>query len=139
MASKIFLDANILLDFTLKRRNYNVAQQLIEHVVDGDLQAYTTPAIVHITGYWLSKTFSKIKTKEILLELLIDIKVIDCKHDLVISALNSSMTDIEDALQYYTALHHKLDFFISQDKQLKQAAIPSLPVYFPVEFLAEFM
>lgn len=49
------------------------------------------------------------------------------------------MTDIEDALQYYTALHHKIDYFISCDKQLKKAAIPSLPVYLPEEFLAEFL
>ncbi|MGY3215004.1 type II toxin-antitoxin system VapC family toxin [Mucilaginibacter sp. HD30] len=139
MASKIFLDANILLNFTLKRGNYNASQQLIEHVVDGQFQPYITPAIVHITGYWLSKTYSKIKTKEILLELLTAVKVIDCKHDLVINALNSAMTDIEDALQYYTALHHKIDYFITCDKHLKKAAIPSLPVYLPEEFLAEFL
>jgi hypothetical protein len=45
------------------------------------------------------------------------------------------MTDIEDALQYYTALHHKLDVFISSDKQLQKSAISSLPVYTPEEFL----
>ena len=139
MASKIFLDANILLDFTLKRGSYHASQQLIERIVDGEFQAYITPAIVHITGYWLGKTYSKIKTKEILLELLVDIKVIDCKHDQVINALHSAMTDIEDALQYYTALHHKIDYFISCDKHLKKAAIPSLPVYLPEEFLAKFI
>ncbi len=45
------------------------------------------------------------------------------------------MSDIEDALQYYTAMHHKLDYFISRDKGLKKAAIPVLPVCSPEEFI----
>jgi len=40
-------------------------------------------------------------------------------------------------LQYYTALTHEVDIFISSDKQLKKAAIPQLPVLTPVEFLNE--
>ncbi len=139
MASKIFLDANILLDFTLKRANFDASERLIERVVEGELQAFITPAIVHITDYWLSKTYGKARSKQILLELLISIKIIDCSHAVVVNALTSSMTDVEDALQYYTALHHNIDFFISQDKRLKQAAIAILPVYQPEDFLADFM
>jgi len=45
------------------------------------------------------------------------------------------MTDIEDALQYYTALHHKIDFFITEDKDLQKSAIPNLPVYSSQDFL----
>jgi len=135
MASKVFLDANVLLDFSLKRDNYLDSKQLIQLIVDGELQAFITPSIVHITSYWLTKSYGADKAKEILLQLLTDIQVIDCNHAVTINALNSKMNDIEDALQYYTALHHKLDFFISADKDLKKAAIPNLPVYSPKAFL----
>ncbi len=138
MAFKIFLDANILLDFTLKREKFEISKQLIQCIIDGEFQAFVTPSIVHITGYWLSKSYGNNKAKKILLELLTDIQVIDCNHTVTINALNSAMADIEDALQYYTALHHKMDFFITRDKHLQQLAIPSLPVYSADEFLKNY-
>jgi predicted nucleic acid-binding protein len=135
MASKIFVDANVLLDFSLKRDNYSVSKQLIKLIIDGELQAFITPSIVHITGYWLTKAYGADKAKQILLQLLTDIQVIDCNHAVAINALNSKMTDIEDALQYYTALHHKINFFITEDKDLQKLAIPNLPVYSSQDFL----
>jgi hypothetical protein len=48
------------------------------------------------------------------------------------------MSDIEDSLKYYTALHHKLNFFITGDKDLQRSAIPFLPIYSPGDFLQEF-
>jgi predicted nucleic acid-binding protein len=135
MASKIFIDANILLDFTLQRSNYEEAKKLIELVIKGELQGYVTPAIIHITGYWLTKSYGAKKAKEILLMLLSDIRVIDASHSVTINALHSKINDIEDALQYYSALHHKLDYFITKDGQLKKEGIPILPIYGLNEFL----
>ena len=45
------------------------------------------------------------------------------------------MVDVEDALQYYTALHHRLDYLITWDKELIQSAIPVLPACTPEEFI----
>ena len=135
MAHKLFLDAHILLDFTLKREAFPVSQKIIELVVNGKVQAFITPSIVHILGYWLTKAYGNSKAKELLLELLVDVKVVDISHDITLIALHSKIRDIEDALQYYTAIHHKLDYFISRDKSLLKDAIPSLPVCTPQEFL----
>ncbi len=135
MAFRIFLDANILLDFTLKRNEYESSRKLMEWAVRGRVQAFITPSIVHIAGYWLTKAYGHAKAKELLLTLLADIQVIDIGHEITINALHSKMTDREDALQYYTAIHHKLDYFITRDKGLQKAAIPVLPVCSPEEFL----
>lgn len=135
MAFRIFLDANMILDFALQRPEYESARQLIGRVVEGKVEAFVTPAVVHIAGYWLTKAYKSGIAKEILLSLLADIQVIDIGHETTINALHSKMTDIEDALQYYTALHHRLDYFISRDKGLQKAAIPSLPVCSPATFL----
>jgi predicted nucleic acid-binding protein len=135
MAFRVFLDANILLDFTLKRPEYKSARQLVAWAVEGRIAAFITPSIVHIVAYWLTKAYASESAKKILLTLLADIQVIDIGHETTVNALNSKMTDIEDALQYYTALHHKLDYFISRDKGLQKAAIPLLPVCSPEEFL----
>ena len=67
-----------------------------------------------------------------------DVYDIDISHEITFNTLHSKIKDIEDALQYYTALHNKLDYFISLDKKLQKAAIPMLPIYTPEEFLKEF-
>jgi len=139
MASKVFLDANILLDFTLKRDNYDVSKRIIELAVNGQVQAFITPSIVHIVGYWLTKAYGNAKAKELLLTLLADVYVIDISHEITLNALHSKIKDIEDALQYYTAMHHKLDYFITQDNDMQKESIPTLPVYTPEEFLKEFV
>ncbi len=138
MAFKVFLDANILLDLTLKRDNFEQAKRVVVLAVEGDIQAFITPPIIHIVGHWLSKAYGNGKAKELLLGLLADITVIDMPHEIAVNALHSKINDIEDALQYYKAIHHKLDCFISRDKQLKKQGIPALTVYTPEEFLEEF-
>lgn len=138
MASKVFIDANILLDFTLKRPAYQEAKKIIELVVNGNIQAFITPSIVHIAGYWLTKAYGDAKAKELLLALLADVKVIDIPHHITLVALHSKINDIEDALQYYAAIFHKLDYFISRDIKLQKESIPVLQVYTPEEFLKEF-
>jgi predicted nucleic acid-binding protein len=135
MASRVFLDANIILNFALKRDNYDAAKRLMEKIVNGQLSAFTSPSIVHITGYWLTKAYGAAKAKELLLSLLSSIVVVEIDHEITIHALHSKINDIEDSLQYYTAIHHKLDAFISDDKQLKKEATAILPVYTLVEFL----
>lgn len=137
MAYKIFLDANVLLDFMLKRDQYDEAKELMSLVIDDKVNAYITPEIVHIVGYWLTKAYGAEKAKQLLLSLLIDVQVIDINHELTLLALNSKIDDIEDALQYYTALHNQLDYFISNDKKFQKVGIPSLPVVATTTFLNE--
>src|SRR5665213_4432320 len=100
MAFKIFLDANIILDFTLKRDAFEVSGKIIELIVNRRIQGFITPSIVHIVGYWLTKGYGNAKAKELLLLLLTDLVVIDISHEVVLTALHSQITDIEDALQY---------------------------------------
>ena|SRR5688572_23607361 len=135
MAFKVFLDANILLDFTLKRDGYDNSKRIIEKVVSGDISAFMSPSIVHIVGYWLTKAYGGSKAKELLLALLANIHVLEIDHEITILALHSKINDIEDALQYYTAIHHKVDVFISEDKQLKKEATALLAISTPLEFL----
>ena len=137
MASKLFADANILLDFTLQRAGYATAKELVRLAIDGKILLFTSPSVIHITAYWVTKAYSSQTAKQLLLSLLTDVEVIDCNHATTLMALNSKMDDIEDALQYYTALHHAIDYFISADKKFKKVAIPQLPVYTAAEFLHE--
>ncbi len=138
MGSKIFLDANICLDFLLQRKGFEAADAIFERIIRREVKACITPAIVHIIAYFSKKIHSVDTVKKILLKLLLHVEVIECSHEVTITAIASAMPDIEDALQYYTAIHHKVDYFVSHDKGLKKEAIPVLPVYSPDEFLGLF-
>jgi predicted nucleic acid-binding protein len=135
MAFRVFLDAGILLDLTLKRDRYAAARRLMEWTVEGRIEAYVTPAVIQETARWLKQVYGAVRAKELLLALLAEVLVIDGGHTVAVSALHSDMSDMDEALSYYTALHHKLDYFITRDMDLPRAAIPVLPVCTPEEFL----
>jgi predicted nucleic acid-binding protein len=135
MAFRVFLDAGVLLDLTLKRPAYRAARQLMEWAVKGRVQAYITPAVVQVIGRRLAEAYGVEQAKELLLALLAEVQVIDTGHEITVNALHSKMANMEDALSYYTALHHKLDYFITRNNDLSKAAIPVLPVCTPEEFL----
>lgn len=138
MASKVFLDANVCISFLLQRKGFESSERIFERIILGEFKAYISPAIVHIIAYFLGKVLAKDIVKSLILSLLANVKVIDCNHEIAINAINSRMTDIEDALQYYTAMHHKMDYFISLDKNFIKSAIPNLPVFSPIDFLTAF-
>ncbi|HLZ85645.1 MAG TPA: PIN domain-containing protein [Puia sp.] len=135
MAFRIFLDAGVLLDLTLKRETYPAARLLMEWAVKGRVQAYVTPSVVQETGRRLREAYGPERAKELLLAILAEVQVIDTGHAVAVSALHSTMSNVDDALSYYTALHHKLDYFITRSKDLSVAATPVLPVCTPEAFL----
>ena len=139
MASKVFLDANVILDLALKREGYDEANQIFELIVKGTVQGYISSSIIHVIGYFISKAFDTSTAKEFILTMMADVTVIDLPHETVLNALHSKINDIEDSLQYYTAIHHKLNYFISSDKQLQKQSIPVLPVLNAKDFLLEIL
>ncbi len=135
MSNRIYLDANVLLDYVLDRPEKESAAKILQLINNGNIKAYISSSIIHILGYVLSKNFSIEKTKEVIISIIHDIELIDMPKEIVLQSLNSKMNDIEDALQYHVALYNKIDFFISNDKKLKKEAIPALPIYTPKELI----
>ena len=136
MAFKIFLDANCLLDLALQRSGMEHAEVLMQFGIAGEIYLYTTPSVLHIVSYYSRKAYSKPAAKQIVMTLLEDVQVIDCNHATAVEAANSGLDDLEDALQYYAAVMHGLNYFVSADKQLKRNALAQLPVYTSKELLA---
>ena len=140
MVSKIILDANVLLDITLSRSgDVDDLKKIYKAIVEGKFKSYVTTSIIHICAYWLKNEMSMDAAKKTILAILNDIKVIDAAHDKIVHALQSDMNHIEDALQYYVAMDHNLDCFITKDKKFIKAAKPQLAVYDPATFIKKFM
>jgi len=140
MASKIILDSNIILDLSLQRsEDFDDLKKIYRKIIEGEFRGYITTSIIHTCAHFLIKSVNVKAAKEILMGILNNVKVIDADHDIVTEAIQSEFTDIEDALQYYTSLHHKMDCFISRDKKFIRAAKAQLPVYDPATFIKKFM
>ncbi|HEV2353810.1 MAG TPA: type II toxin-antitoxin system VapC family toxin [Puia sp.] len=135
MAFRVFLNQDVLLDFTLKGNGYKRSRELLTWAVNGRIQAYVTPAVLQEAGRRLRQAYGASRTRELLLALLADVNVIDAGHSEMVSALHSTMGERDDALSYYAALNHKLDYFITNDKELSAVAVPTLPVCTSEEFL----
>ncbi|WP_176885076.1 type II toxin-antitoxin system VapC family toxin [Dyadobacter soli] len=138
MATNVLLDANIVLDFLLKRKDYEDVRKVMVLVVEKKITAFISASILHIVSYWLTKSYGSAKSKDLLLLFLSDVRIIDANHEIVNVALTSQIDDIEDALQYYTAIHHRMDFFISRDRKFQEQAFTVLPVRNVSEFLKLF-
>lgn len=135
MASKVFLDANVILEYFLKREKLNESRAIFLQIQEGVIKGFTTSSVVQTCGYFLIKAAGKETAREILLRMLHYITVIDCSHDTVILALNSIISDPEDAIQYHSALVNKIEFYITFDKDLIKHSASHLPILTPDKFL----
>lgn len=135
MAFKVFLDVNLILDFTLQRDGYPAGKTIISWAEEGKINGFVSPTVVQICSYWISKAYGAAKAKEIMATLLTFTRSVDTPHEAVLTALHSSIHDVEDALLYYTAMHHGMTHIISRDVAFQKAALPSLPVISPTAFI----
>lgn len=139
MAYKIFFDVNVLLDYTLQRKNFEEIELLITNIENGFQKGFITSATIHTLSYFLTKEYGIKKAKELLLNLLSTFHVIDPPEEIIKSALHANFNDIEDAIQAYTAIYYKMDYFLTSDKKLKKESSTTLPIYTPIEFVKEYI
>ena len=138
MAYKIFFDINVILDYTLQRNNFDDMKIIIDNIERGYHRGYITSTTIHTLSYFLSKEYGQQKVKIILLDLLSFITVIDAPQDVINNELHANFNDIEDALQVYTALHYRMNFFLTSDKKLIKESSEVLPILNAKDFVKEF-
>jgi predicted nucleic acid-binding protein len=135
MAFKAFVDADVLLDFTLKRSAYPIVRRLMEWAINGRVQVFISAAILRDIGPELRKAYGSEQSQELLLALLASAQIIDADYETVVNALQSRIENIAGAISYHTALQHRLDYFITWDTSLLGVVSPVLPVTTPIDFL----
>ncbi len=135
MAYKIYFDVNALLDLTLLRNNHNDIETVIKEVEKGTLRGFVCGATIHTISHFLIKKYNIDKTKQILLNLLSFISIVDLPKEDIQKALFMNLKDIEDAIQVQTALTYKMDYFLTSDKQLIKASSETMPILNASSFL----
>ena len=137
MATKLFLDTNIILDILDRERPFSKESEILfKFIEDGTFQAYFSESVITTTDYILIKKFTSAKRISILTDLLKLITIIECSNNIVQNALLKNEPDVEDAILYELALTEKLDYFITNDKQaLKKMINKKLPIVTIKDFL----
>jgi predicted nucleic acid-binding protein len=135
MAFRIFVDADVLLDFLLKRSGYQIVRRLMEWAVRGRVQLFTSPAVLRDIARELGRAYGPIQAKELLLALLAVLQVVDAGYETAVNAVQSKIDNIPGAISYHTALDHRLDYFITHDTSLLQVVNSVLPVYTAIDFI----
>ena len=116
MKPKLFIDTDIILDIFAKRKPfYNPAAQLFAQIDEKKVDAYTTPVVFSNLFYILSKFKSRKFALSSLRKLRLLLAIIQVDEKVIDLALNSEFKDFEDAIQFYAAKFHNLDFIITRN------------------------
>lgn len=132
---KIFLDTNVIIDLMAKREGfYKEAVTLF----DSKQSIYVSTITILDTLYILENQY-KIKDARKILNILISkLSIIPTFETNIKLAFNSAFTDIEDAVQHFTALEYgSIDYIITRDK--KGFSKSEIPVLTPIQFIKKHL
>jgi predicted nucleic acid-binding protein len=129
-----FFDINIILDIFLKREPfYASSAQVFSLAETKQFNGYLGALSYPILFYLLKKELDRDEAVAILKKVRIVLKTAPLVEKVVDSALSSNIRDFEDAMQYYSALEVKSDYFITRNK--KDYPANFLQILTPDEFL----
>jgi predicted nucleic acid-binding protein len=137
MATKVFLDINILVDFfDITREENKSALKLFKYIEAKEIIAFTSESVLCTTLYLIQRRYSAVVVKELAKNLLAFVEIIPCNNKRFMESLMIDFDDIEDTVIYNLALNSKLDFFITNDKlAIKKLSTLVLPVVSTRDFL----
>jgi predicted nucleic acid-binding protein len=136
MASKIFLDTNIIVDLLMERHfELDAIHEIFSLSDKGIVDLYVSESII-TTVFYLFRKEKKIDTLSALRELCKTINIIPFSNDILYFQIEKYSYK-EDALLYFLASKAKMNYFITRNVKDFIYLFPSLPVMSPTNFLKE--
>ncbi len=133
-----FADTNVFLDCFLSRKpNDIVCVEILNLAFNKKIRVFTSSSCVLTVMYFLKKDgMSRENIITVVSQLLVFISLISPQEGTFTNGLFSDFSDLEDAVQYHTALQIKgADYFITSNVKDFKKASPRLPVVDPAQFL----
>lgn len=137
MATKVFVDTNIILDlFDNKRPFHKDSVALYQCVEDNLIEAFISETVLATTDYILQKNLSKNARVLLFTELIHSFQILPCSNTIFEKAVKSNFEDLEDSILYHISLENKLDYFATNDtKAIKNLSSKLLPAMRPRDLL----
>jgi predicted nucleic acid-binding protein len=134
----IFLDTDVSFDIISKREpHYASSVQVLELAAKGRVRLLISESSLANLFYLCFDIYKIENAGSKLSDFIAACELVHSGKDNALLALNSHFKDKEDALQYYTALHAKADYFITRNIKDYKPKKTSLPVYTPDQFMNE--
>ena len=131
---RVFLDTNVLLDVLGRRHPHCLASaEVWSRVEEGALQGYVS-AISFNNAYYVLRRIENRKAARDGLKLLRNLfRIVPLTERIVHRALDSEMSDFEDAIQFFSAHHARADFIVTRN--VRDFPAEPIAVVTPEEFL----
>lgn len=124
---KVLVDTNIVVDLLTKRREfYAPASKLFTFADNKKVQLSVSSLTFANIYYLLSRDLDSKTAKEILRKFKLLVKVLPIDDKIIDLSLNSDFKDLEDAIQYFSAIENKQEIIITRN--LKDFKLSKLPV-----------
>ena len=117
--NRVFIDANVLVAVLNKEYPlFSDAARVLSLADRSDYRLFTSPVCLAIAFYFAEKKSGTSQAK-IKLKLILDhIKVTNIDDKIVRQALsNASIHDVENGIQYYSALSSGCQYIVTEDKE----------------------
>lgn len=136
---KIFLDANIIVDFLDKPSYENqTAKEIIRIVRLSKMPVFISPTTFAITYYIFTKRNRQTKNiKENLIEFFSEFTFTAEDQKVMQKVFSSDFNDLEDALQYYSAKEAGTEIIITKNKKDFLTAT-EIMILHPLEFIEKY-
>lgn len=133
--SKLLIDTNVVLDLLAKRDPFYKSSAHIFSLADKNkLKLSISSLTVANTNYVLSRLKTAAEAREILRRFRVLVRIVSLNDKIIDLALNdSTFSDFEDGLQYYSAIENNMDIILTRD--LKGFKGSKIPVMTPDEYL----
>ena len=115
--TSIFLDSDIIIDLLAKRENYLDAAALFSIIRNKEILAYTTPLVLANVDYIVTKFSNRQKSKKAIRILTMYLSILPMDENTVYRAIESPLSDFEDALHYYAAESQGVDFIVTRNEK----------------------
>jgi predicted nucleic acid-binding protein len=138
MMTRIFFDANVIIEWLNKDSAENsTCLKCIENSILTGGTLLISPTTLAIVFYFVSK---KVRNKKLLLKKLEEsMKLFEFTTEdskTVEQSFNSAFLDLEDALQYFSAMGSKADAILTYN--VHDFTHTKIPVYHPLTYLSYF-
>lgn len=113
---KVLIDLNIILDLLIQREFYISAALLMQEIEYKKIIGLVSCHEITTLSYFLDREFkNREKTRRIISDIVKILKVTPVTEDIILDALNSSISDFEDAVIEAISVKEKVDYIITRN------------------------
>ncbi|MEB3310036.1 MAG: PIN domain-containing protein [Snowella sp.] len=132
---RVLFDSDVLLDVLAQRQPFIIASvQALNTVTQPEVQGYVAGHAVTNIFYILRRKVGSETARELLSRLLHHLQIANVTDEVIRAALQSSMTDFEDAVTSEAAKAAGVEVIVTRNKPDFVAS--TIPAILPEEFLA---